>query len=184
MRKPMVLALLLFATAWLGSARPASLPTLPEVLARRFEVVTLEGETVTLAELTGHDKPVVLEFWATWCIPCRETVPHLVKLHQRYANQGLVVLGLTLESPARDLRKVRLFAEQHGIRYPLAYAPLSLYQFMNNSRDVGIPRLFVFDAQGEIVTRLTGYSPSAVREIEAGAERALRSLATAPETSR
>lgn len=184
MRKPFVLAVLLFAIAWLGSAKPVSLPTLPEVLAQRFEVVTLDGTAVKLAELTGQGKPVVVEFWATWCVPCIKTVPHLVKLHQRYADQGLVVLGLTLESPARDLKKVRLFAERHGVKYKLAYAPVSLYQFMNSSRSMGIPKLFIFDAQGRVVTYLPGYSPNAGRQIEAGAEMAMRSLAAAPEAIR
>jgi hypothetical protein len=111
-------------------------------------------------------------------------VPHLVRLHQRYADQGLVVIGLTLESPARDLKKVRLFAEQHGVKYKLAYAPVSLYQFMNSGRSLGIPKLFVFDAQGQVVTYLPGYSPHAVRQIEAGVEKAMRSLAAAPEATR
>lgn len=181
MPKLIVLAALLFAAAWPLLAEPVTLPTFPEVLARRFEVVTVDGRTIKLADLTGQGKPVVLEFWATWCGPCRETVPHLVKLQQQYGDRGLVVIGLTLESSASDLTKVRLFTERHGVNYKIAYAPRALYEFMNGGGNVAIPKLFIFDADGKVVQYLTSYSPSTARQIQRGAEQVMRGRTGAPQ---
>src|SRR6266516_7175288 len=74
---------------------PAPGRELPRHAAPSFRVRTLDGKLVRLADLRG--RPVLLDFWATWCIPCRASLPHLDTLRQRYDREGLYVLGLSLD---------------------------------------------------------------------------------------
>jgi thiol-disulfide isomerase/thioredoxin len=124
----MTLALLFSLFA---ATAPAPPPSLPEVVARGFEVVTMDGQKVALANLVGTGQPVLVEFWATWCAPCRKTVPHLVELDRQYRGRGLKVIGLTLEDPVKDRDKVKQFIDKYGITYTIAFAPKEVYQFMN-----------------------------------------------------
>jgi thiol-disulfide isomerase/thioredoxin len=111
---------------WPAASSPESpLPSLAEVRARDFKVVALDGTTVPLATLIGNGQPLVIEFWATWCAPCRKTLPHLVALERAHGN-GLVVLGLTVEDPEKDMGKVRDYVGSQGVNFSVAFAPRSL----------------------------------------------------------
>src|SRR5262249_10384876 len=78
--------------------------------APSFAVRTLDGKTFKMSEQVG--KPVVLDFWATWCAPCRASLPHFDTIQGRYAHDGLVVLGLSVdETQPSDVRR---FAEKQG----------------------------------------------------------------------
>jgi thiol-disulfide isomerase/thioredoxin len=93
----------------------------PDIKDFEFEVETLDGRRVTQADF--EDKVLLIDFWGTWCVPCRKAVPHLVKLHEKYEAKGLVILGLSYEQERDDAKareKVRLFAEEHDIPYLLA----------------------------------------------------------------
>ncbi|NOZ22182.1 MAG: TlpA family protein disulfide reductase [Planctomycetes bacterium] len=68
-------------------------------------------EKPTLAKLKG--KAVLVEFWATWCPPCRKSIPHLIGIHNKYKDKGLVVIGITKEDPAT----VKTFMQQNGMTY-------------------------------------------------------------------
>jgi thiol-disulfide isomerase/thioredoxin len=96
---------------------------------------------VTLKTLRG--KPVVVEFWATWCGPCRKTIPHLAELHKKYKDSGLVIVGLTDEP--KD--KVEEFTKKIEMPYVVGYGS-------NTSDDYNvkaIPQAFVVNAEGKIV---------------------------------
>lgn len=94
-------------------------------------------------------KPVVVEFWATWCPPCVESVPHLVELDERLRSDGLVLIGVHSRRGAEDEANVRRFVEARHVEYPIA-----LDREGQASRAFGvsgIPKAFVFDRDGALV---------------------------------
>lgn len=79
-----------------------------------FALETLTGDSLTLADLAGT--PVVLmNFWASWCLPCKAEVPDLMALHEEYSGDGFMVLGVTVNDLPRD---ARAFVEELGMNYP------------------------------------------------------------------
>src|SRR5262249_41395492 len=94
-----------------------ALPTLNQLKAKGFTVTTLDGERVSLNSLLGEGKPVLLDFWATWCGPCRMEIPHLKALNKEYGKDGLIVIGLNLEDPVQDKLAVKKFVRDFGMDY-------------------------------------------------------------------
>jgi peroxiredoxin len=142
------LPLLLFlpTTALTGSAAAQS-----GDLAPAFTVKDLDGRTFRLQDYRG--KPVVLDFWASWCRPCRTSMPHLDVLQQRYRNQGLVILGLSLDDYGN--RSARRFAEQLRVRFRLAMANERVLDLYGPIRSV--PTTIFINRRGEVVRRVVGY---------------------------
>lgn len=108
-----------------------------------FTLPTLEGEPVTLADLRG--RPVVLNFWASWCLPCRSEMPELERLHQRLRPAGVVVLGV---NQAEDAATVARFRQALAITFPTA-----LDSRAGVSRLYGVdslPTTFFVDREGVI----------------------------------
>jgi thiol-disulfide isomerase/thioredoxin len=132
-----------------------------------------DGRRSVFSEYRG--KVLVLDFYATWCGPCRESVPHLVGLQKKYEKQGLVVVGLNVGGPG-DQQKVPAFAKEFGIQYALAEPDEELATFLlaNNN---AIPQTFVFDRQGQLVQRFTGYGPGTGEYIDDAVETGLKSPA-------
>jgi len=117
-------------------------------------------------------KVLVLDFYATWCEPCRRSVPHLVGLQQKYADQGFTVIGLNVGGE-EDHPKIANFARELGINYPLAVPDDELALFLLGDDD-GIPQTFIFDRQGVLVDRLIGFGASSGAEIDDNVEAALK----------
>lgn len=116
----------------------------------------------TLADYKG--KVVVLDFYATWCEPCRAETPRLVQLQAQYQQQGLQVIGLNVGG-ADDRDQVPAFAREFGIQYPLAFPDDEFADsFLGDNQN--IPQAFVFDRNGELVKRFIGYSDSSGAEFE------------------
>lgn len=115
-----------------------------------FSVRTLEGKTVRLSDLRG--RPVVIDFWATWCVACRTTLPRLDTLQSRYRAQGLVVLGLAVDDD--DPRQVRRFAGRLGLKFQIAMADEMMLDLYGPIRV--IPTTFFIDRRGDIVRRVAG----------------------------
>jgi cytochrome c biogenesis protein CcmG/thiol:disulfide interchange protein DsbE len=120
-------------------------------------------------------KVLVLDFYATWCEPCRRSIPHLIGLQNRYAEQGLEVIGLNVGGPD-DEPKVPAFAQEFGIQYTLAVPDDELVTFLLANNDA-IPQTFVFDRQGQLAERLIGFGPNAADRIDHAVEAALRTPA-------
>ncbi len=117
-------------------------------------------------------KVLVLDFYATWCDPCRRSVPHLVGLQKKYTDQGFTVIGLNVGGPG-DERKIPQFAKELGINYPLAMPDEDLSTFLLSDED-GIPQTFIFDRQGKLVYRLVGFGPASGSKIDDAVETALK----------
>jgi peroxiredoxin len=110
-----------------------------------FTLTELGGKTWTLKEQRG--KVVLLNFWATWCPPCRKEMPDLETLYQQFKDQGLVILAISDE----DAGKVRPFVAQRKVTYPILLDPgrkvNELFQIE------GIPKTFVYDRNGKLVAQ-------------------------------
>jgi len=129
-----------------------------------------DGKRSLFSEYKG--KVLVLDFYATWCDPCRRSVPHLVGLQNKYTDQGFTVIGLHVGG-ADDEPKIPGFAKELGINYPLAIPDEDLSQFLLSDND-GIPQTFIFDRQGMLVDRLIGFGPTSGSVIDEAVETALK----------
>jgi len=127
--------------------------------APAFAVKGIDGSTVDLAD--AHGKVVLLNFWATWCGPCRMEVPDLVELQKKYQDK-LQVIGLVIDDADED--SVRKFAKRYSINYPVAMATDEMrFQFG------GVPALptsFIIDAQGRVVQKHIGLRDPELYEME------------------
>lgn len=103
-----------------------------------------------MEELRG--KVVLLDFWATWCPPCREMLPVLQDLHERHRGQGLAVVGVTLDRAGPDV--VQRFVQDHGVGYTVGFPGQKLMSRYGAPRQ--IPTLLVLDRRGRLVETLVG----------------------------
>lgn len=112
----------------------------------------LEGKTRSLGEWQG--KVMVLNLWATWCGPCREEIPIMVKLQQKYRDQGLTFVGLALDDKAPVVK----FANEMGMNYPILLGDSDLGDFGQRLGNVsrGLPYTVIVDRSGKIVTTRLG----------------------------
>ena len=113
--------------------------------AADFTLTDLQGKTWSLRELKG--KVVLVNFWATWCPPCRKEMPDLNALYQRFKDQGFVILAISDE----EADKVRPFIAERKISYPVMLDP---GRKVNELFQVeGIPKSFVYDREGKLVAQ-------------------------------
>jgi peroxiredoxin len=140
------LALLAFEAFYYFSAPPLdeeqkALAAWEGVRAPDFTVTNLDGQAVRLADLKG--KRVIVNFWATWCVPCLEEIPNFIKLRAETSATNVVILGLSTDDAATQ----KIFAERNGVNYPLAV----LQNVPSPYRDVEkIPVTMVIDRNGMI----------------------------------
>lgn len=132
-----------------------------------------DGKHTLFSEYKG--KVLVLDYYATWCNPCRKSVPHLIGLQKQHGEDGLQVIGLNVGGP-EDVEKVPGFAKELGIQYPLAVPDEELVTFMLSGND-SIPQTFVFDREGVLVEHVVGFGPSAGARIDQAVETALKTSA-------
>ncbi len=131
--------------------------------APEFNLTTLDGERITLAELAGQ--VVLVDFWATWCGPCRRSIPHLIELQNELGERGLVIVGVSLDRGGPDI--VRRYVERMGINYPVAMGSAALTQAYGGDAGIRfIPTAFLVDREGYIAKTLTGLQPKATMRQE------------------
>ena len=110
-----------------------------------FTLTDLDGKSWNLKDLKG--KVVLLNFWATWCPPCRKEMPDLEMLYRRFGAQGLIIIGIDDE----ETETVKPFIAQQGITYPVLLDPGRKVNTL--FRIEGIPKTFVYDRDGKIVAQ-------------------------------
>lgn len=131
----------------------------------------LEGDRATLADF--HNKVLVLDFYATWCIPCRKSIPHLKELQKRTGTEDLQIVGLNVGGPD-DRVKVAAFARELEIQYPLGFPDKTLTDLLLSDND-SIPQTFVFDPDGQLAKRFIGYDDSMPSQLEQAIQSAITS---------
>ncbi len=123
-----------------------------------FEVTALDGKTLRLADLRG--KVVLVDFWGTWCPPCRAAIPHLVELRKELAARGFEVVGLNWERGALNSAEiVKKFAAEHEIPYPLAVVGDDL---LSKAGVEAFPTMLLVDRAGRVRLKKVGYTEGAV----------------------
>ncbi|WP_232298794.1 TlpA disulfide reductase family protein [Granulicella tundricola] len=98
-----------------GAAENPDAPKMQGKVAPGFSLVDLDGKKVSLASFKG--KPVLINFWATWCAPCKLEMPWFEEFHQKYASQGLVILGIAADEAGKDV--IASTARKLGVTYPV-----------------------------------------------------------------
>jgi thiol-disulfide isomerase/thioredoxin len=132
----------------LGGVGPA---TAGEHPAPAFTIRSLDGKSLSSKKLKG--RPLVIDFWATWCGPCRHSMPHLDAMYRRYEERGLVVVGLSLDEA--DPERVRQFAHRLGVTFPIAMANEELLEGFGPIR--ALPTTYFVDRGGIVKRRVVGY---------------------------
>jgi thiol-disulfide isomerase/thioredoxin len=124
-----------------------------------FKLTTLDGKPVTLAD--SHGKVILLNFWATWCGPCRAEIPDLIELQNKYKDK-LQILGLIVDDDDQDA--IKEFIEKVGINYPVAIASNDIrFQYGGIA---ALPTSFVLDSEGRIVQKHEGLRDPLLYETE------------------
>ncbi|MCY7377581.1 MAG: TlpA family protein disulfide reductase [Pyrinomonadaceae bacterium] len=130
------------------------------------------GENVKLADLKG--KVVVLDFWATYCPPCLEGIPHLNDLQNKY-GADLQIVGLHVGG-AEDEIRVPDFVRKLKILYPLAHPEDALSNALMGANNA-IPQTFVFDRNGKLVKKLVGFDNFIKADLDAAVEQSIQAKA-------
>ncbi len=154
-------------------AAPRLLPHLGAVVGLRsgpeaspqFEYVTLDGEPISSESLRG--KVVLVNFWATWCLPCRVEMPALDAMQRRHAEAGFVVVGLAVDRVSTE--QVRAFVAERGVTYPIAHVGPEAERVFGGVQ--GYPMSFLLDRTGRIRHRVIG--PVAPLSLEPAVRRLL-----------
>jgi thiol-disulfide isomerase/thioredoxin len=126
-----------------------------------FSVKDLRGRDISSADL--RDKVVLIDFWATWCQPCKKEMPGYQELLNRYGPRGFTVIGLKLDI-MRDVEEPLLFARKIGVSYPLAVAGDDLKQKFGGIE--GLPTAMLYDRQGILRRKIVGFEYTSVFESE------------------
>jgi peroxiredoxin len=135
----------------------ATMPAKVGDVAPDFARADLAGRQVHLADYRG--KLVLLNFWATWCAPCRKEMPLFSRWQRDYGAQGLQIVGVSMDD---DETLVRQLLEQRPVHYPIVMGDAKLGEQFGGV--LGLPLSFLIDAQGRIVARYQGESDLARME--------------------
>ena len=131
-----------------------------------INVVTTAGQPLSLANYKG--RVLILDFFATWCYPCKEAIPHLLNLNRKYGKQGLQILGMSVDDGSDKV--VKSFIAERKINYPVTLVNEDL------QADYGlrsVPTIYVISKQGIVAEKFQGYSDDVARALENAVKRLL-----------
>jgi peroxiredoxin len=154
----LLVAVLMAAGIVFGPARLYAAPRSGQA-APNFKVTTLTGQKVSLENYRG--RVLVLDFFATWCQPCRISIPHLIEMNRKYGNQGLYVLGMSADEDGE--RAVKAFADKNRMTYPVALAGESA---LTDYGVRSVPVMFVIDKKGRVAEIFRGFTDEVTRSSE------------------
>lgn len=130
------------------------------VSAADFTLSDISGKEHKLSSLRGH--VVLLDFWATWCYPCRASIPGLVSVQEKFRDRGVIVLGVSMDEGSDLKERLSQFSKEMNISYPILISDKNVVR----AYDVGnIPALFLIDKEGKIVDLFVGYADGFEEEI-------------------
>lgn len=132
-------------------APKAAIGTSPGDRTPDFSLPDLDGNAVSLRGTTAENSVTLLNFWATWCPPCRAEIPDFVSFYQEFAEQGVAILGVNIQEPKQ---RVQDFAHQAGITYPVLLDVQG--SVAQEYRVRAIPTTYVLDKEGIIQHVVTG----------------------------
>jgi len=126
--------------------------------APEFLLKDVSGAEMKLSDFKG--KVVIIDFWATWCPPCKEEIPHFISLYHEYRDKGLEVIGISMD---RNPRKVLPgFIKDNGINYSILLGNENVYDLYGGI--AAIPTTFIIDKEGNIRKKYIGYNEKEVFE--------------------
>jgi len=132
--------------------------------------ISQEGQKEKIGDYKG--KVLILDFWATYCPPCKEEIPHLNELQAKHGTANLQVIGLHVGGE-EDRPKIPDFTAETNIEYPIAFPESALVSYVFEDTDA-IPQTAVFDRHGQLVTKIAGFNEQIKRQLDAAVEIALR----------
>jgi cytochrome c biogenesis protein CcmG/thiol:disulfide interchange protein DsbE len=121
--------------------------------AHDFTLTSIDGENITLSQLKGH--VVLVDFWATWCPPCRNSIPHFIDLYEKYKERGLMILGISTE----DEQTLINFRDSNQIPYIILLGNNEIAQAYGVQ---AIPKTIFIDKKGKIRKTQVGFAPELV----------------------
>ena len=127
-----------------------------------FTLEDMNGKIFILKEHIGKG-PILLDFWATWCTPCKNSLPHLQTMMKKYEKQGLTVITISIDSP-KSQSKIKPYVLAKKFTFPVLLDPNSevLKQFKGNS----VPFQVIIGKDGNVVETHTGYNPGDEKVLE------------------
>ena len=131
------------------SSRPSGSSATVRAVAPEFSLKDLDGKTLDLATYRG--KVVLLDFWATWCTPCRGEIPHLVEFQGKYGAQGFQVIGISMDD---DAKPVRGFYKDFKMNYPVALGTTEVADAYGGV--LGLPIAFLIGRDGRVAVKYVG----------------------------